>query len=258
MTALLVILAGVFGAAIGSFLNVCIDRLPEGQSIVTGRSHCDACKRQIRATDLIPVLSYVALRGRCRDCGARIPRRVVLVEAATGLSFAGLFLAYGTSVTFAILAAYAAILIIVFVIDLERGLILNRVVFPALILSLIVAAVAPPAWLGNLFPHSLLSAAAGAGSGFLLLFLIALVARGGMGWGDVKFAAFMGAATGFPLVFVALFCGIIIGGIVAIALLASGKKGRKQAIPFGPFLALGTMAAMLWGPQMLSWYIGLM
>jgi len=258
MTALLAILAGVFGAAIGSFLNVCIDRLPEQESVVRGRSHCNGCNRQIRARDLIPVLSYVALRGRCRDCGTRIPVRVVLVEAAAGLSFAGLFLAHGASVTFAVLAVYAAILVVVFVIDLEHSLILNKVIWPALIFAFLVAALVSPSWLGSLFPHALLSAAAGAASGFALLFLIALVARGGMGWGDVKFAAFMGAATGFPLVFVALFCGIIIGGVIAVLLLVSGKKGRKQAIPFGPFLTLGTMATLLWGPQILTWYVGLM
>jgi leader peptidase (prepilin peptidase)/N-methyltransferase len=251
-------IAALFGFAVGSFLNVCIDRLPEYESVVTGRSHCDACKRQLRTQDLIPVLSYVVLKGRCRDCGARIPKRVVLVEAATGLTFAGLLLGYGISATFAILMVYAAILLVVFVIDLEHSLILNRVVLSALVFAFLVAALVAPHWLGSLFPHPLLSAAAGAASGFALLFLIALVARGGMGWGDVKFAAFMGAATGFPLVFIALFCGIIVGGIVAIVLLVSGKKGRKQAIPFGPFLALGTMATLLWGPQMLAWYVGLM
>jgi leader peptidase (prepilin peptidase) / N-methyltransferase len=258
MTALWAILAGVFGAAIGSFLNVCIDRLPEGQSIVTGRSHCDSCQRQLRPTDLIPVLSYLALKGRCRDCGARIPQRVMLVELATALAFAGLMLAYGATVTTVILAAYAAILIVVFVIDLERGLILNRVVFPALVFSLLVAVVAPPHWLGRFGPHPVVSALVGGAAGFALLLVIAIVARGGMGWGDVKYAAFMGAATGFPLVFVALFCGVIIGAVVAVVLLATGKKGRKQAIPFGPFLALGTMATLLWGPQMLAWYVGLM
>jgi len=258
MQAVTAIVAALFGFAIGSFLNVCIDRLPEGQSIVTGRSHCDACKRQIRSRDLIPVLSYLTLKGRCRDCGARIPVRVVLVEAATGFIFALLTLAYGISPTSALLAVYAAILLVVFVIDLERGLILNKVVFPSLAVSLLAAALIPSPWLGTLFPHPFLSAAAGAASGFALLFLIALLARGGMGWGDVKFAAFMGAATGFPLVFVALFCGVMIGALIAVVLLASGKKGRKQGIPFGPFLALGTMATLLWGPQMLSWYVGLM
>jgi len=258
MQAVTAIVAALFGSAIGSFLNVCIDRLPEGQSIVTGRSHCDGCKRQIRSRDLIPVLSYLALKGRCRDCGARIPVRVVLVEAATGFIFALLTLAYGISATSVLLAVYAAILLVVFVIDLERGLILNKVVFPSLAFSLLAAAFISSPWLGTLFPHPFLSAAAGAASGFALLFLIALLARGGMGWGDVKFAAFMGAATGFPLVFVALFCGVMTGAVIAVVLLASGKKGRKQGIPFGPFLALGTMATLLWGPQMLSWYVGLM
>ncbi len=258
MTALFTIISGLVGLAVGSFLNVCADRLPRTESVVTGRSHCDGCKRQIRTRDLIPVVSYVALKGRCRDCGARIPRRVVAVELVTGLIFAGLYLGYGATVTFALLAVYAAILIVVFVIDLEHSLILNRVVMPALLCAFLVAALVPPQWLGTLGPHPVVSAAAGAATGFVLLFIIALVARGGMGWGDVKFAAFMGAATGFPLIFVALFCSIMLGGIVAIILLVSGRKGRKQAIPFGPFLALGTMITLLWGPQILGWYLGMM
>jgi len=258
MTATLAIVAGLFGLAIGSFLNVCIDRLPKGESIAGGRSHCDTCGRQIRARDLIPVLSYVVLRGRCRDCGARIPRRVVLVESATGLAFAGLVLAYGLTAVTVVLAVYAAILIVVFVIDAEHRLILNQVVLASLIFSLIVAAAVQPPWLGDFGPHPFASAVAGAAAGFALLFVVALIARGGMGWGDVKFAAFMGAATGLPLVFVALFCAIILGGVTGIVLIVSRKRSRKQAIPFGPFLTLGTMATLLWGPQMLSWYLGLM
>jgi len=258
MSAWFAVIAGVLGFTVGSFLNVCIDRLPRHESIVTGRSHCDSCGRQLAVQDLVPVLSYAILGGRCRACGASIPRRIVAVEAATGLTFAGLSLWYGATLTFALLAVYAAVLTVVFVIDLEHGLILNAVVVPALVLALVAAATLAPAWLGDLFPHRVLSAAAGAATGFALLFLVALLARGGMGWGDVKFAAFMGAATGFPLVFVALFCGIIIGGAAGAVLLATRKKGRKQAIPFGPFLALGTMATLLWGPQMLAWYVGLM
>jgi leader peptidase (prepilin peptidase)/N-methyltransferase len=258
MTATLAILAGIFGLAVGSFLNVCIDRLPQGESIAGGRSHCDACKRQIRARDLVPVLSYVVLQGRCRDCGARIPIRVVLVEATAGIAFAALVLAYGLTVTSGVLAVYSAILIVVFVIDIEHRLILNTVVLCSLGFALLVAAFVQPQWLGDFGPHPFASAVAGAATGFILLFLVALIARGGMGWGDVKFAAFMGAATGLPLVLVALFCGVILGGVTGIALIVSGKKSRKQAIPFGPFLALGTMATLLWGPQMLSWYLGLM
>ena len=258
MNATVAVLAGLLGTAIGSFLNVCIDRLPRGETIATGRSHCEACGRLIRVRDLVPVVSYLSLKGRCRDCGASIPRRVVLVEAVTGLTFAALALAYGLTVTFVLLAVYAAILIVVFVIDLEHGLILNKVVLPAVVIAFVVAVATPPVWLEGLFPHPVLSAAAGAAAGFILLLLVAVVARGGMGWGDVKFAAFMGAAVGFPLVFVALFCGVVLGGIVGIILLASRKKGRKQTIPFGPFLTLGTMATLLWGQQMLGWYVGLM
>ena len=258
MTAALTVLAGIIGLVVGSFLNVCADRLPARESIVRGRSHCDGCKRQIRTRDLIPLVSYVVLKGRCRDCGARIPRRILIVELVTGLLFAGLFLAYGPGITFAVLAVYGAFLIVVFVIDLEHRLILNHVVFAGLAFALIVAAVVQPDWLGDLGAHAFVSALAGMAAGFVILFIIALVVRGGMGWGDVKFAAFMGAATGIPLVFVALFCGIILGGVTGVMLLVTRKRTRKQAIPFGPFLALGTMATLLWGTQMLRWYLGLM
>ena len=258
MNALMTILAAIFGLTVGSFLNVCIDRLPRGESISTGRSHCESCGRQLTARELVPVISYLALKGRCRSCGAQIPRRLPCVEATTGLIFAGLYLAYGPTGSFLLLVAYACILIVVFVVDLEHGLILNKVVYPALALALVVAAVVPPQWLGDFGPHPIVSALAGAGAGFALLLLIALASRGGMGWGDVKFGAFMGAATGFPLIFVALFVGTIVGGIVGVLLLASRKKGRKQTIPFGPFLAAGTMATLLWGSTILQWYLGLM
>ena len=258
MNAMMAVLAGIFGLAVGSFLNVCIDRLPRGESLVHSRSHCEGCSRQLTAGELVPVISYLVLKGRCRSCGARIPRRLPCVETATGLIFAGLYLAYGPTGSFLLLAAYACILIVVFVVDLEHGLILNKVVYPALALALVVAAIVPPQWLGDFGPHPVVSAAAGAATGFFLLFIIALVARGGMGWGDVKFAAFMGAATGFPIIFVALFVGIILGGVVGLILLASRKKSRKQAIPFGPFLAAGTMASLLWGSTILQWYLSLM
>ncbi len=258
MNAMMTILAAIFGLTVGSFLNVCIDRLPRGESISTGRSHCEGCGRQLTARELVPVISYLALKGRCRSCGAQIPRRLPCVEAATALVFAGLYLTNLPTTSFVLLVVYACILIVVFVIDLEHGLILNKVVYPALALALVVAAVVPPQWLGSLGPHPFVSALTGAATGFVLLFIIALASRGGMGWGDVKFAAFMGAATGFPLIFVALFVGTIVGGVVGVLLLAFRKKGRKQAIPFGPFLAAGTLVALLWGSTILQWYMGLM
>jgi leader peptidase (prepilin peptidase)/N-methyltransferase len=258
MEAALLVLAGMFGLAVGSFLNVCIDRLPRRESVVATRSHCDACGRQLSVRDLVPVVSYVVLRGRCRSCGASIPRRVLCVELLTGAAFAGLLAAYGPSTIAGLLAVYACILIVVFFIDLEHGLILNVVVYPSVIIALLAAVAIQPYWLGPVGPIPLVSALVGAGIGFIFLFLVALLSRGGMGWGDVKFAAFMGAALGFPLIFVALFSGIVVGGVAGAALLISGRKSRKQSIPFGPFLVVGTMAALLWGQRMLDWYLGLM
>ena len=253
-----IILAGLLGLAVGSFLNVCIDRLPRRESLASERSHCEACGRQLSAGELIPILSYVRLGGRCRSCGARIPARVPVVELLSGAAFASLIAAYGPTATTVLLILYACILIVVFFTDLEQGLILNVVVYPAIAIALLAALIVQPAWLGSIGPHPVVNAAIGAAVGFVFLFLVALISRGGMGWGDVKFAAFMGAATGFPLIFVALFAGIVVGGIVGALLLITGKRDRKQTIPFGPFLVAGTVVALLWGEQLLRWYLGLM
>ena len=257
MNIAIIALAAILGTALGSFLNVCIDRLPRRESVVGGRSHCDSCKRELKPSEMIPIVSYIALRGRCASCGAPIPVRVVLVETATAVLFGGLAGVLGISPISGLLALYGCILIVVFVIDLEHKLILNVVVYPSIVLAFVVALIMPPPWLGSVGPHPVANAGLGAAIGFGLLFVIALVSRG-MGWGDVKFAAFMGAATGLPLVLVALFVGVFVGGLVGIVLLVSGKKGRKQAIPFGPFLAIGMMTTLLWGPGMLAWYLGLM
>ncbi len=258
MSTIVTVIVGALGLAVGSFLNVCVDRLPRSESIASGRSHCDGCGRQLTTSELVPLISYLRLKGLCSACWAQIPRRVPVVEVVTGLVFACLYMAYGPTISFIVLSTYACILTIVFVIDLEHGLILNKVVTPALVLALAIAAIVPPQWLGTIGPHPVVSALIGAGTGFILLFLVALVSRGGMGWGDVKFAAFMGAATGFPLILVAIFAGIITGGVTGILLIVLRRKGRKETIPFGPFLAIGTMIALMWGETLLRWYIGMM
>jgi leader peptidase (prepilin peptidase)/N-methyltransferase len=258
MSALVIALSVVVGLEVGSFLNVCIDRLPRKESVVRGRSHCEACGRDLTPLDLVPLFSYLALRGRCRTCAARIPRRIPVVEAITGAAYGALVVAYGLSATTGLLIVYTCILIVVFFIDLEQGLILNVIVYPSLVIALVAALIVRPEWLGGFVSPPLASAGLGAGVGFVFLFVVALVSRGGMGWGDVKFAAFMGAAAGFPLVLVALFVGVIIGGIAGAVLLLSGKRNRKQTIPFGPFLVAGTLATLLWGEQMLGLYLGLM
>jgi leader peptidase (prepilin peptidase)/N-methyltransferase len=188
------------------------------------------------------------------------------VELATGLIFALLywwFVVFNPEnselgiVTFVILAFYACLFTIIFVIDLEHGLILNKVVYPGMVIALLLS-LYPLPWLPESIGIRVAYAALGGGIGFGILFLIALVSRGGMGWGDVKLAALIGLATGFPLVFLSIIMGAILGGIVAVALVIARKRKRRQTIPFGPFLTLAAMITLLWGTNILNWYLGLM
>jgi leader peptidase (prepilin peptidase)/N-methyltransferase len=253
----LIILFAILGLEVGSFLNVCIDRLPQNKSIVNPPSHCEACQHKLSAKDLIPVFSYLRLRGRCRHCQAAIPRRVFWVELVTGLIFALLYWHYRLSPELGVMIFYACLFIIIFVIDLEQGLILNKVVYPGMVVALLLA-LYPWPWLSDSIVMRVAYAALGGGIGFAILFLIAIVSRGGMGWGDVKLAALIGLATSFPLVLLALIMGAILGGIVAVALVIAKKRKRRETIPFGPFLALAAMITLLWGSNILSWYLSLM
>jgi leader peptidase (prepilin peptidase) / N-methyltransferase len=259
---LLIVLFALLGLAIGSFLNVCIDRLPQNKSIVLPPSHCEACQHKLAAKDNIPVFSYLRLRGRCRYCQASIPQRIFWVELATALIFALLSYHYGLSVELGVMAFYACLFIIIFVIDLEQGLILNKVVYPGMVVALLLALIpqswlTQTIWLTEMIKPGIASAALGGGIGFALFLLIAIVSRGGMGWGDVKLAALIGLATGFPLVLLAIIMGAIIGGIVAVVLMIAKKRKRRETIPFGPFLALAAMVTLLWGSNILSWYLRL-
>jgi leader peptidase (prepilin peptidase)/N-methyltransferase len=254
---LLIILFGLLGLVVGSFLNVCIDRLPRNESIVYPPSHCAVCQHKLAVKDLIPVFSYLRLHGRCRYCQASIPRKLFWVELATGLIFALLYWHYGLSAELGVMAFYACLFIIIFVIDLEHGLILNKVVYPGMVVALLLALLPRP-WLTQWLVTGIANAALGGAVGFVILFLIAIVSRGGMGWGDVKLAALIGLATGFPLVFFSLIMGAILGGIVAVALMIAKKKTRRETIPFGPFLAVAAMITLLWGSNILNWYLGLM
>jgi leader peptidase (prepilin peptidase)/N-methyltransferase len=247
----------LLGLAVGSFLNVCIDRLPQNKSIAYPPSHCEACQHKLAAKDLIPVFSYLRLRGRCRYCQVSIPRKLMWVELATAVIFALLYWHYQLSPELGVMAFYACLFIIIFVIDLEHSLILNKVVYPGMIVALLLS-LYPWPWFSESIGMRVAYAALGGAAGFAIFLLIALVSRGGMGWGDVKLAALIGLATGFPLVFVAIIMAAILGGIVAVALLAARRKGRREMIPFGPFLAVAAMVTLLWGNNILSWYLGLM
>jgi prepilin signal peptidase PulO-like enzyme (type II secretory pathway) len=158
---------------------------------------------------------------------------------------------------------YACLFIIIFVIDLEQGLILNKVVYPSMVVALLLALLPQSwliqeTWLTQVIKPGIASAALGGAIGFAIFLLIAIVSRGGMGWGDVKLAALIGLATGFPQVILAVIMGAILGGIVAVALMMAKKRKRREAIPFGPFLAVAAMVTLLWGSNILGWYLGLM
>lgn len=250
MTYLWTFLFFVSGACVGSFLNVVADRLPAGKSIVSPPSHCENCHRQLSADDNIPIFSYLRLRGRCRYCHAIIPQRIFWVEIGTATLFAFLFWRYGFSYLLPVMAVYSCIFIVLTVTDIEHGLLPNRIVYPAIAIALTLALISQFLRLPR-FPD-LKDAAIGGAIGFVFLLIPAIISRG-MGWGDVKLAAFIGLATGFPLVLLALFISIVSGGLTAGILLLLKIKGRKDAIPFGPFLSLGTVVTLLWGNGILAW-----
>jgi leader peptidase (prepilin peptidase)/N-methyltransferase len=254
----LTIVFAIFGAAIGSFLNVCIDRLPTRRSLAYPPSHCDACRHRLSPKDLIPVFSYLWLRGHCRYCQAAIPRRVLWVEIGSGLLFALAYWYFDLGIELAVTIFYGCVFIVLGVIDLEHKLILNKIVYPMAVVALLISIfLLPPRATAVSLPWPEISnGVIGGAIGFVFLLIPALINPRGMGWGDVKMAALIGLATGFPLVFVALLMGIIIGGVAAGFLLLLKIKGRKEFIPFGPFLSLATIITLFSGNEILNWYIG--
>ena len=232
------------GLALGSFLNVVAARVPLRRSIVRPRSACMSCGQEIRALDNIPLVSYLVLRGRCRNCRSRIPVVYPAVELITALLLAGCVLAFGLTAEAAIAAFFCAVLVAVSAIDLEHRIIPNRIVLPATVVVLVANT------LRDLSPEWAL-AALGA-SGFL--FAAALAYPAGMGMGDLKLALFMGAVLG-KTVSVALMAGMLAAMIPGLVLIARhGAKARKMGIPFGPFLAVGSVVALFWGHDILHAY----
>jgi leader peptidase (prepilin peptidase)/N-methyltransferase len=263
MEVLLTVIFTLFGVAVGSFLNVCIDRLPAGRSLVYPPSQCDTCQHGLSPQDLIPVFSYLWLRGRCRYCQARIPQRMLLVEVLSGIYFFLAFWRFSLSAEFAITAFWGCVFLVIMFVDWEHKLILNKVTYPAAVVALIILAVNSflpgRGLLANLvfLPEpSILSGVIGGAIGFAFFLMVLFINPKGMGMGDVKLGGLMGLVVGFPLVIVALFIGIFIGGMVAVALLLLGMKGRKDVIPYGAFLAIGPMVTLLWGNDIIIWYLG--
>ncbi len=246
LDSIIILLVFITGTCTGSFLNLCIYRVPAGETVVTGRSRCRSCGHHLNFYEMIPVASYFLLRGNCRHCGRSISPRYPLVESATGLLFVLAYLVHGC--TWATIAAwfFISLLVVAAFIDLDNYIIPDGLVLAGLTGGILFALLQSVAFLINGL-YGLLIAG-------IVMLAIAFVSRGGMGGGDIKLSAVMGLYLGWQKVLVALLVSFVFGGVVGVLLLATGRKGRKDKMPFGPFLALGGIVAVLWGEKLLAWY----
>jgi leader peptidase (prepilin peptidase) / N-methyltransferase len=245
---LIVVVSGLLGLIAGSFLNVVIHRVPLRQSVVWPASHCPACGEPIEPRDNVPLLSYVVLRGRCRSCKARISARYPLVEALTGVLFAGAAYEFGLGLD--LLSALALILALIALAgtDLEHRLLPNAIVGPAALVGFTLSVLDNP----KLWWVYFVSALAVAGG----LFALAFAYPGGMGMGDVKMGGMLGAFLG-PYAALAVFLGALCGAITGGLLMAAGKMQRRHALPFGVFMALGGIVTLFVGPELWGLYLDL-
>jgi leader peptidase (prepilin peptidase)/N-methyltransferase len=245
-------LAAIFGLIVGSFLNVCIYRLPRHESVVWPSSRCPGCRTALSWYDNIPVVSYVLLRGRCRTCGTSISLMYPVVEMATALVFLGTFLMFGPALFLSRLVFSCAMLVLL-VIDLQHRILPNAITLPGIVVGFVFSLFSPPGWRDSLIGII-------AGGGVLLLIAEAYYrVRGeeGLGMGDVKMLAMIGAFLGWKLMLVTFVLSSCLGSIVGLSLIALKKGDMKYALPFGTFLAMGAVAASVVGDRLLGWYLSL-
>ena len=246
--------AAVFGAVVGSFLNVCIYRLPLGKSIMRPGSACPHCGRALSWFENVPIAGYLALGGRCRTCRERIAVRYPIVEALTAVMFGLAWWYYGPSALLASRLVLGCALIALFAIDLEHHLLPNAITLPGIVIGFLFSLAAEPGWMS-----SLIGIAVGGG----VLFAIAeayfrIRHEEGLGMGDVKMLAMVGAFIGWKLTLLTLMMASFSGTIIGVFLIVSKRGGMKYALPFGTFLALGAAVAATVGTTILDWYLGLL
>jgi leader peptidase (prepilin peptidase)/N-methyltransferase len=245
------VVLALIGLCIGSFLNVCIYRLPRRESLTWPGSHCTSCNRALRWYENLPVVSWTALRGRCRTCRAPIAVMYPLVELTTaGLFVAGYFI-YGWTPLLAARLLFACAMIVLFVVDLQHRILPNVITLPGIVAGFALSLFLPPGW-----RSSLIGIAAGAG----VLFVIGEAyhrLRGfeGLGMGDVKMLGMIGGFLGWPLMLVTLVLASFAGSVVGVALIVSRRGGMQAALPFGTFLAVGALVAAVAGDAILDWYL---
>jgi leader peptidase (prepilin peptidase)/N-methyltransferase len=246
---------GALGLVIGSFLNVVAWRLPRGESIVTPGSRCPACQHPIRVRDNVPVVSWLALKGRCRDCAAPISPRYPVVEVLTGLLFAVLAIRFGTSAALAAYLYLAGAGVALTLIDLDVRRLPNAIVLPSYAVGLALLGLAA---LADRDPGAFGRAVLGMAALFAFYFLLALAYPAGMGFGDVKLSGVLGLYLGYLGVgelLVGAFAGFLLGGLAGAALVVLRRAGRKTAIPFGPFMLAGALVGILAGHPLADAYL---
>ncbi|MEQ8175496.1 MAG: prepilin peptidase [Syntrophomonadaceae bacterium] len=236
----------ITGLLIGSFTNVLIYRLPRGESVVWPGSYCSTCQKRLRAMDLFPVLSFLYLKGRCRYCRASISPQYPLVEVLSGAGYWLVYRYYGLSLEALAGCLLVTILLCAAFTDLQTGLIPDRLTYPAILIGLALA------W----FTIGLKTALLGSLGFAVFFFAVAVASKGGMGGGDIKLAGAIGAFLGWQGALVTFVLASVLGGLAAGCLLACGKVDRKAAIRFGPYLALGAFMALIWGKQIIAFYLG--
>ena len=248
-----VIILVLGGLAVGSFLNVCIYRLPENQSMVSPRSYCPACRRTLRWFENVPVLGYLILRGRCRTCGTRISLVYPAVEVVTPALFLLQYWQLGWQPLLVVRLVFCCAMVALFVLDLRHRILPNVVTLPGVVVGLGASVFVDPGWL-----DALIGAAVGGGA---LLGVAELYYRvrgeEGLGMGDVKMLAMIGAFLGWQLMLVTLLLASTLGSVIGIGMLALGLGDSKYALPLGSFLAIGAVVATVIGEPVVGWYVSL-
>ena len=243
---------GLLGLVIGSFLNVCIYRIPRKLSIVSPPSRCTACGHELSWYENVPVVSYVVLGGKCRSCGAPFSVMYPLVELTTAAVFEAGYWWYGATPLLAVRLLFACAMIVLFVIDLQHKILPNEITLPGIVVGLVLSGLTGPGWIS-----SLIGIAAGAGTLFAIAEAYYRVrAEEGLGMGDVKMLAMIGAFLGWKMVLLTLVLSSISGSIVGVAILLVKKESLKYALPFGTFLAIGALISAVAGDALLMWYFG--
>ena len=244
-------IAAAFGAVVGSFLNVCIYRLPLGKSVVYPPSACTNCARELLWYENVPIVSWLVLRGRCRTCGTPISFRYPLIEALTAAMFGLAWWYYGPGALVASRLIFGCALIVLFAIDLEHHLLPNAITIPGIIVGFVFSFFTEPGW-----EASLIGLLAGGGALYAIAEIYYRVRHEeGLGMGDVKMLAMIGAFLGWKLALLTLILASFAGTLIGIGLIVTRRGGMKYALPFGTFLALGAAAAAVVGPGLLEWYL---